>query len=570
MADPDDNRGILNSNFLYYPLAVFIAVALITCHNQCRSPKITNKSLADTTVYTKIDFTSIHVDSSSINQYLKQKSIHPEIIESVHQFYDRRQFQAAWYNESGLSDAVYNFLNLIQDFQSQIGDPGVSTYALTQKIDSFYLLDKIHRLDSKMVLNLEIELTIAFFKYARRAYQGIGKDPRDLEWYIPRKKKDFRLMLDAIVAGNKELSHLEPVNTFYRNLKSQLIRIQANARKSDSIASEISLIQCSDSLSERDSSIWLDYLLLQGDLITSFESNQNWKDRVAKGLVSYQSRHGLVRTGKPDPATMSTILLPTQYYLHKILINMERLRWMPESGFQDMILVNIPEFRLQVYVDSSQLWSCKVVVGDAAHRTQIFSGNINEIVFNPYWMVPSSIVINEMLPKLKTDPRYLKKNNLELLSGKRVINADEINWKRYHDEVPFQIRQKPGPDNSLGQVKFLFPNSFSIYLHDTPAKELFSENRRDFSHGCIRVAEPLRLAEFILRRDGNPLASKVKSLVNQTTEKRIGIKKPIPVIICYLTAWVDQNGKLHFRKDIYGLDQKLAREIMPSTLSLNH
>jgi murein L,D-transpeptidase YcbB/YkuD len=569
MPQPDDHCSPSNSRLLFQSFLIFISAYLLTCTTQCSAPHIKKTAFADTTVYSKIDFTSIHLDSTLLKSYLNAEGIDPEVYQNVHQFYTRRQFQPAWFNESGFSDAAYNFSNLIHDFQSHIGDPGVSPSDLVQMIDSFKTLEKLNRLDPELVLNLEMELTLSFFRFAQRAYQGIGKNPRDLEWYIPRKKKDFKLMLDAIISGHKELTSFEPVNSIYQKLKSQLIKIQSNANKIDSLASALSFSQCTDSLMDQDSSLWLNFLTTTGDATTSGRKNPDWKIQVREGLRSYQARHGLVRSGKPDHPTLSFILTPVEQYLHKILINMERLRWMPESGFRDMIVVNIPEFRLKLYADSSQIWSCKVVVGDAAHRTQIFSGDINEIVFNPYWMVPSSIAIQEMLPKLKADARYLEKNNLELLSGTHIISPKGINWSRYTDHIPYQIRQKPGPDNSLGLVKFLFPNSFSIYLHDTPAKELFSENRRDFSHGCIRVSEPLKLAEYILKRDGNPLSSKVKNMVNKDTERRIKIRKTMPVIIYYLTAWVDSKGNLQIRKDIYGLDRTLAKEIMtsPSTLT---
>ena len=213
----------------------------------------------------------------------------------------------------------------------------------------------------------------------------------------------------------------------------------------------------------------------------------------------------------------------------------------------DYLVVNIPEFKLHVYHSGNLLWSCNVVVGQSVHKTVVFSGELKYVVFSPYWNVPSSIVRNEILPAMRKDGNYISRHNMEITG--------------YRDGLP-EIRQKPGFRNSLGLVKFLFPNSYNIYLHDTPAKSLFDESSRAFSHGCIRISEPFKLAEFLLRNDLSWNTEKISTAMNTGKEKHITLKDKMSVFIAYFTAFVDRNDRINFRKDIYGRDERLAEMIL--------
>ncbi|RYF82880.1 MAG: hypothetical protein EON98_10895 [Chitinophagaceae bacterium] len=193
-----------------------------------------------------------------------------------------------------------------------------------------------------------------------------------------------------------------------------------------------------------------------------------------------------------------------------------------------------------------------VIVGKEGTGTMAFSDEITKIVFNPYWNIPESIVKNEIMPAMKADPSYLKKKNMEIV--------------KQNDSVP-QIRQLPGKDNALGRVKFLFPNSFDIYLHDTPNKDLFAQQNRALSHGCIRVAKPDSLAAFILRRQSEWTPEKISAAMNSGKEQTVDVKNPVPVSITYYTAFADEKGKLNFRHDVYGYDQRTAERMFTRTKS---
>jgi murein L,D-transpeptidase YcbB/YkuD len=202
--------------------------------------------------------------------------------------------------------------------------------------------------------------------------------------------------------------------------------------------------------------------------------------------------------------------------------------------------VNIPQFSLTAYNKENIIFKCKVVVGKSTNKTMIFKGDMKYIVFSPYWNIPESIIKKEILPKLQKNPNYLEQNNMEWWNGGK-------------------IRQRPGVDNALGLVKFVFPNSYNIYLHDTPSKHLFNAEKRTFSHGCIRISEPVKMIEYLLQNDSSWNSERIYNAMYGGYERQVQLKKNIPVYIVYFTAFVDEKGLLNFRKDIYNRDEALKK-----------
>jgi murein L,D-transpeptidase YcbB/YkuD len=238
---------------------------------------------------------------------------------------------------------------------------------------------------------------------------------------------------------------------------------------------------------------------------------------------------------------------------------MERLRWMPENLGQQHLIVNIAGFELRRMNAGRVEERMAVVVGKPYHRTPVFSNRIRYIEFNPYWNVPPGILRREELPRLRRNPASLARRGFELVQSNRVIDPRSIDWSRYGTgRFPFSLRQRPGPRNALGRVKFMFPNPHNVYLHDTPARSLFSRNVRAFSHGCIRLARPLELADQVLRVGGVPGwdRNRINRVVASAKRTVVNLHQPLPVHITYLTAWVD-NDIPNFRRDIYGHDAKL-------------
>jgi murein L,D-transpeptidase YcbB/YkuD len=289
-----------------------------------------------------------------------------------------------------------------------------------------------------------------------------------------------------------------------------------------------------------------------GQLSTSDTSAVVTEDLI-NAIKAVQGSYGVKQDGVITPALVKSLNVPAIERIGQLLLNLERMRWMPAEPSGELIWVNIPEFKLYVRDGSKTLFNMDVVVGKEGHSTVMFSGNLNQVVFSPYWNLPENIVKNEVLPDIEKNKNYLAENNME-------ITGEE-------DGVPV-VRQLPGDKNQLGKIKFLFPNSFNIYFHDTPFKELFKKDKRAFSHGCIRLSEPEKLAEFLLADQSEWTREKIDSAMNAGKEKYVKVKNPVPVLIYYYTAWVDDNKVLQFRDDIYGHDKRLARKLfMPASPS---
>ena len=287
------------------------------------------------------------------------------------------------------------------------------------------------------------------------------------------------------------------------------------------------------------------HLQITGDM-PGADTTQVFNDTLEMGIKNYQRRFGYTPDGVIGASLIKEMNVPAQDRVQQLLINMERMRWMPSRPSGNLILVNIPEFVLHVYDGKNKAWEMNVVVGKEGHNTMMFTGDLNQVVFSPYWNVPPSIVRQEILPAMEKDPSYLARNNMEQVG--------------MEGDLP-KIRQLPGPGNSLGKVKFLFPNSFNIYFHDTNAKGLFNKDKRAYSHGCIRLAEPEKMAKYLLRDQPEWTDSRIFDAMNSGTEKYVKLKDPIPVFITYYTAWVDDAGQLNFREDIYDHDKNLANKM---------
>ncbi|MBL7746869.1 MAG: L,D-transpeptidase family protein, partial [Chitinophagaceae bacterium] len=264
-------------------------------------------------------------------------------------------------------------------------------------------------------------------------------------------------------------------------------------------------------------------------------------DTLELAVKSFQRRHGYKQDGTITANLIKDMNVPATRRLMEILLNMDRMRWLPQKPSGNLIIVNLPEFMLHVYDGKKKEFDMVVVVGKVGNNTMMFNGDLNQIYFSPYWNVPQSIIKSEILPAMARNPNYLAKKNME--------------------QIGSNIRQKPGPGNALGKVKFIFPNSFNMYFHDTPSKSLFSQDKRAFSHGCIRLSEPQKMAEWLLRNYPEWPKEKIVSAMNQTTEKGVKLKEAIPVFIIYYTSWVDDEGQLNFRDDVYQHDADLIKKM---------
>ena len=502
---------------------------------------------------------AVFLDDNALNEFFDKNPESEAIRKEVVLFYKNRNYQLAWFNEKGMTQAVPNFQNQLQNYSNDFND---KTFNNAQ-LDTLITVMKINpakSIDENRREKLELLLTTTFFKYSEKAFSGINKNARKLDWFIPRAKKNYQVMLDSLVLKDANDKTYEPVNLYYSKLKEKL-KLYRNIQKNGGFPI-IKMKQEFLAKTETDSVLLTvkRRLFLSGDLKVE-ENNILYTKTLADAIANFQQRMGLPENGKLNFKTIAELNKTVDFRIKQMLINLERLRWVPVEIENDYLLVNIPEYKLHVFENKKLIWEVNVVVGKEAKQTTIFKGNISKLVLNPYWNVPRSIVEEEILPALKRNRNYLKQNDMEVVAGKKVINSSAINWNKFSKNIPYDIRQKPGNENSLGKMKFLFPNSYNIYLHDTPAKELFDSNKRDFSHGCIRVEDPKKLALYLLRNNKAWNASNVDKILQTNKETEIAIEPKIPVYITYFTAWVDGNGNLNFRNDIYNLDDELAKEI---------
>jgi murein L,D-transpeptidase YcbB/YkuD len=283
---------------------------------------------------------------------------------------------------------------------------------------------------------------------------------------------------------------------------------------------------------------------------------------LAAAVRSFQTSHGLEAAGTLGPQTLEALNVSVQQRIEQIRVNMERARWILRTIGDEMVIVNVAGYYLRIILEGKAAWSTRVIVGQNHHKTPIFTEQIKHVVFNPDWTVPRSIVRNEIFPKARANPGYLAAHNYRLTNGSTTVDPSAVNWSQWTAATfPFGVVQSPGPTNALGLVKFLFPNKYSVYLHDTPGRGLFVKADRTFSHGCIRVEDPLKMAEIIL---GNRLGwdrAKIDSIVATGKLTQVSLPKPLPVLLLYWTVDPQLGGNANFFRDIYGRDARLLKAL---------
>ncbi|MBW2644025.1 MAG: L,D-transpeptidase family protein [Deltaproteobacteria bacterium] len=304
-------------------------------------------------------------------------------------------------------------------------------------------------------------------------------------------------------------------------------------------------------------------LIISGDLADSTNSDQTYFDDVLEeGVRRFQARHGLEVDGVVGSKTLAALNVPVEDRIRQIRLNMERWRWLPQDLGKRYIMVNTADFKLKVIENEQTTESIRAIVGKTARPTPVLSRKITYLELNPYWNIPRNIALNDVIPSIKKDPGYLADNNIRIFENweedARELNPESIDWASITKKnLVYRFRQDPANSNALGRVKFIFPNKYSIFLHDTPARNLFNMTKRTFSHGCIRIEKPMKLAAYLLQDNSKWSLEKLIAAVNRKKNKAILLSHPINIHIFYWTAWVDKDGVINFRDDIYGRDRQL-------------
>ena len=420
----------------------------------------------------------------------------------------------------------------------------------------------------------ERDLSSAMRRYLHDVHLG-RVDPRALGFRVARPgaaAPDFAALLQAAAAAGRlpqMAAELRPRLGQYAKLREALARYRVLAGDGSlgplSVAVPVKRGEpyCGGAALHR-------LLLAVGDLPADAAPPIDCNDAtLAEGIRRFQTRHGLAADGVIGRATLAALNVPLAHRVQQLELALERLRWLPDLGARPFVGINIPMFRLWAWdpaASADAFISMGVVVGRALNtQTPVLIEEMRYLVFRPYWNLPRSIVRNDVLPALARDPGYLQRNDMEIVRGAgddaQAVAASNENLAALR-ESGLRLRQRPGPKNSLGLVKFIFPNDANVYLHDTPAAQLFGRARRDFSHGCVRVEDPVALAHWVLKEQPRWTRERIEAAMAGTSPLRVDLTQPLPVILFYMTAMVmPADQALHFADDIYGHDTRLARAL---------
>jgi murein L,D-transpeptidase YcbB/YkuD len=414
---------------------------------------------------------------------------------------------------------------------------------------------------------LDVKTTAVFLRYFAHLTGG-RLDPRALQslWTLKPEKPDLVAALTSAVRNNDlqaAMDRLQPQQPEYRELEKALVRYRAIAAKGGWPS-----IPTTTRLKPQQQSavvpVLRQRLAIEGDLDPAHEKDPSpvFDDTVVAAVKRFEERHRIEPDGTVDADTVNALNVPVEQRIRTIELNLERWRWLPDTMPARYLIVNVPDFRLEAIENGKSVMDMRVVVGAPDNKTPIFADEMTNVVFSPYWNVPPNIAQEETIPRALNDPGFLARNNMEVVGASgEAIDPHSVDWS---NAKGLRIRQKPGSGNALGGVKFIFPNNFDVYLHDTNATKLFDRIERGLSHGCVRVEEPHKLAQYVLRDQPEWTAEAITAAMTSGQEKHVKLKTPIPVYILYKTAWVHDGG-VRFLKDLYGHDADQAAKLWPAT-----
>ncbi|TXK46942.1 L,D-transpeptidase family protein [Pontibacter qinzhouensis] len=533
------------------------------------------------------DKDQIHTDSVYVLNFMNQKPVLKEHADLMFLFYGERDYRLAWFRDDKLVPETEKFLETINQSSKEGLDP--ANYKL---VDLSGMISRFNEMKSKDTARVELQkqidlaLSATYFKYASDFYTG-RLDPAGetkLDWNVKQNNIKLHKVLQTILKERESTYpyyEFEALHDGYVQLRNVLQKYRALQQQGGWQKVELGNLK---SIKRGDTAQAV--LSLRKRLNPEMTANANdpnqrlYDEKLEQQVKTFQQLHGLEPDGVVGGKTLETLNVPVESRIDQIMVNMERWRWIPKrlvpkSMDQKFIWVNIPEYKLYIYEDPDndpeaerkykKTMEMRVIVGKTMHSTPIFSDKLEYVVVAPYWNVPNSIVANEIKPAMLRNQGYLEAQNMEIVTKEKdpkLIEASSIDWENVTEkDFPYMVRQKPGPRNALGTIKFLFPNEYAVYLHDTPTGQLFNQTSRGFSHGCVRVEKPMNLATYLLQDMPEWNESKIQETIENGEETWVTLPKKVQVYLVYFTSWVDENGNVHFREDIYGHDKKLENEL---------
>lgn len=479
--------------------------------------------------------------------------------------YSHNNFQPIWVKAQGLNNNGEALLEYLEEVKYDGLD---KTDYLYDEIES--LVDELSNSDDpELHAVLDMMLSNSFIKLSHDL--DLGKvDPTklDMEWKIESEPvgEDYYALLIDISANNasvdETLNKLRPDNFRYEQLRALLKKAMEEEEKEFEVLNFEGKIEPGEG-HDKIPAIRRK-LIATGDLKSYSPSDSTiYDETLVDGVRAYQTRHGLSDDGVLGADFIEAINYSHQDLITKIKVNLERFRWLPNftEGEGDKVIVNIPDFYLDYISGSDTIFTSRVVVGKEYRQTPVFSSKMSYLVFSPTWTLPSTILWEDAIPAIQKDISYLERNKMEVVTTSgEPVDTRSINWKNVEKgNFPYMIRQTPGAHNSLGRIKFMFPNDYAIYIHDSPAKSLFDKDERTFSSGCIRLEKPQEFASLLLQDSGWDDTEIIQAM-DMKDEKNVNLERNPEVWILYLTIWENKDG-LQLREDIYDGDKKLAEAL---------
>jgi murein L,D-transpeptidase YcbB/YkuD len=484
-------------------------------------------------------------------------------------FYEARQMRPLWITDQAATGRARTLATILEAaVQDGLNPDDYGATAIRQLLDAT---------EPDALAELELRLSLGLIQFASDLASGrVEPSEVDRELFVYPQEVDHAAIIRAAAdAADLEafVASFRPAQDEYRRLKAAFAEFRARAARGEDWGTvpdgptlepgasdprvaglRARLLQSTDAEEARLAAV-------------ASAAREVYDAQLEAAVIRFQGRHGLAQDGKVGPRTLAALNVPLQERIRQMVLNLERRRWMPDDLGARYVFVNLADFELKVVHAPKTVFDTRVVVGAPYHRTPAFSAEMTYLEFNPYWNVPPSIARNELLPEIKRDPGYLAANGFELLTdwndGAAAIDPWSVDWSQITPEdFTWRLRQIPGEGNALGRIKFMFPNPFNVYLHDTPARHLFEQAERSFSHGCIRVEQPESFGDVVLAGQDGWSPERIKAAIASGERMIVALQKPLPVHVEYLTAWVNKDGTVHFRNDVYGRDARLAEALL--------
>lgn len=535
-----------------------ITILAVSCEDDNKEPGIETKNLPDTEEIKNLSSATNVEEKIQLYQMESANSeIQLENIRLVDSFYSQREYQPVWSNRELREDlyrSIENAPNHGLQFKDYHGD------YLEMALSNLANLGQ----DEKDLL--ELVLTDAFFTYGRHLNSG-KLNPKKLYtiWDIDRNETDLLPLFQKAISENSisaTLEDLAPKHIVYKGLQKSLKDYRDYMEKEENPTQ----VQKGESIKPGDTSSRIAMIALRLKELNFLDSippnsTHEYNESLEEAVRKFQEHHGIETDAVIGEGTISELNKTYKERYEQILVNMERWRWHPQDLGDHYIIVNIPNYRLHLVKGKDTISSNRVMVGTEARKTPVFSDKIEHIVYNPTWTIPPTIKKNDVIPAAKRNTSYLTSKNMSVFdgSGKR-LNPSEINWNN-REVVNYTYRQEAGPANPLGKVKIIYPNRYSIYLHDTPSKKLFEKNSRAQSSGCVRVEGVLDLAEYLLNDQEKYTSEKIQEILDSGRTTTIKITKDVKVYHLYWTAW-REGDETRFAEDIYKQDKEIMQLLM--------